>query len=403
MTRAAAAFALRAAWARRRRWLSFVLVVAVGLALVSATAGVAGRAGSAASETADRDGAGRVVEIEIVDAGTGTSERLSARNVAAVAAIPGVRAVLPTASAALGLKTDTVPGIVLRTATLRTVRPPMLAPKGDPPRLGRGDILVPATTQDSDLRPLVGQRVPFESQRAVGVGRGVGVEQPFRIVGVYDPVFQVDGADVAYVSTADARALAARANGLSTRRYLAQVGYDAAEVVVGRDTDVDGVIRAVQRLRLPATTLAQRYSELPTVLDLSRTIGRGIGLILVLLVAIAAAAQTSATVRARWSELGLLRATGFGRGQATIAFAGEASLVLVAAVALGIVLSIPAGVAFVAVAGDAARIGGAAPSPWPAVGPVALFSALLLLAGALGSVLAAARATRINPSLLLRD
>lgn len=400
MTRAALALAVAAARGRWRRWLPFVVVVAVGIAVVAATNGVATRASDAASESADRDGAGRVVEVE-VDAVSGTSRRLTRANLARMERIPGVQRVLPDARVAIGIKTEEIPGVLFSGHALQTARPPLTGP-GSTRTIRPGEVLVPARAQGSELAGIVGRRLPFEAQRTIGVGRGEGTSYALRTVGTYDGSFQVDGPDVAYLHPRDVLRLAALANGVDPREFEARIGYDDAEVVVTDQDRVPDVLRQVQALGLPATTLGQRYAQLPSVLDATRLLGQVLGAILVVVIGLAAAGQTSASVRARWTEIGVLRAFGFTRAQATLAFAGEAVLALLAGLVAGTLLAIPAAAALVSALGDSARVAGEPVSSLPAAGPLIVFAGLTLVAGTLGAIVAAGRGARKNPSLVLR-
>lgn len=403
MTAAALRYGLRAAWARRPRWVGFGLTVAVGLAVVGTALGVAARASDKSRETVERDGANRVIEIE-GSLNTGEPVRLTTSTLAAIGRLAGVERVLPSASASIGLKDEGIRGVLFVASTLQTSRPPMVAPSGPAPALRRGEALLPARTQGADLVPLLGRSVVVDHTQAVGPGTGVGARYRLRVAGLYDPSFQADGQDVAYVTLHDDVGLAAAANGVSTREFERQVGFDDAEVLVRRDASVDPVLRQVQRLGLPATTLSQRLSELPTVLAVGQDLGRLLAIVLIVLVVATTASQTASAVRARRSEIGVLRSVGYGRGAVATAFTAEALAATAAAVALGIggalVLS--------AVAGRYLRDHldrGETLLPaltLPAAEPMALIVAATVASAIVGAGVAAIRAARLDPSLALR-
>jgi putative ABC transport system permease protein len=402
MTRAALRYALRAAWMRRRRTLPYVALLVVAVGIVGATTGIAGRAGSAARTTAERDQAGRVVDVEPDTLVTGGAT-LTTATLASLESIPGVERVLPAARVPIGVKTDAIPGVLLAGTTQQTSRPEMIRPPDAPlPTLRRGEVLLPDHAQDSNLNPLVGERVEFESQRATGVGKGTGLQYPLRVVGTYDSRYQVDGRDVAYLAREDVAALAAAGAGVSVRRYETQLGYESAQLVTSSESQVPGVVSRAQGLGLAATTLAQQYAELPSVLELTRLLGRVLGILLIVVVLAAAAAQTALTVRSRWSEVGVLRAVGASRGDVVLAFVVEAAIPTAAGVALGSLLSVPLGLALVRIMGGSATEAGLDTSSLPQPGPIALFAVLTLIGGILGAVLSARRAARLDPSTALR-
>jgi putative ABC transport system permease protein len=244
--------------------------------------------------------------------------------------------------------------------------------------------------------------VEFESQRATGVGTGTGLQYPLRVVGTYDPSFQVDGRDVAYLALEDVTELAAAGAGVSVLRYETQLGFESAQLVTADESQVPGVVSRAQAVGLSATTLAQQYAELPAVLDLTRLLGRVLGVLLVFVVLFAAAAQTALTVRSRWSEIGVLRAVGAGRLDVVLAFVVEAAIPTAIGVALGSLASVPLGLFLVRLIGDSATQAGLERSSLPEPGPVALFAALTLLGGVLGAVFSARRAASLDPSTALR-
>src|SRR4051812_32641392 len=141
-----------------------VLLLAIGVAIVAATTGIAGRANSAARETAERDNAGRIVEVED-DENTGRSGRLTASTLARIKSLEGVRGVYPASEVPIGIKTDDIPGVLLTATTLQTSRPPMIHPKGAVPQLKPGEVLLPDSAQGSALAPLIGSEQEFETQR----------------------------------------------------------------------------------------------------------------------------------------------------------------------------------------------------------------------------------------------
>lgn len=402
MTGAALRYALHAAWARRRRMLSYVALLVVAVGIVGATTGIADRAGSAARTTAERDQAGRIIDVEpdtLVPGGA----TLTRATLSQLASIDEVQRVLPAARVPIGVKTATIPGVLLVGTTLQTSRPDIVSPAGAPvPVLRRGEILLPDRAQGSALEELVGTRVEFEGQRATGVGTGTGLQYRLQVVGTYDARFQVDGRDVAYLAIEDVAALAAAGTGLSVRRYETQFGYASAQLVTASESEVPGVVGRAQGLGLAATTLAQQYAELPAVLELTRLLGRVLGVLLIFVVLAAAAAQTALTVRSRWSEIGVLRAVGASRLNVVVAFVVEAAIPTAVGVALGSLASVPLGLVLVRLIGDSAAQAGLQRSSLPDAGPVLLFAVLTFLGGVIGASLSARKAAHLDPSTALR-
>ncbi|MCA1683447.1 MAG: ABC transporter permease [Actinobacteria bacterium] len=400
---AALRYGLRAAWARRPRWLGFVLTVAVGLAVVGTALGVATRASDKSRDTVEREGANRVIEIE-GSLNTGEPVRLTASTLARIERLAGVERVLPSSSAAIGLKNTQIRGVLLVASTLQTSRPPMVSPSGTVPSLHRGEALLPARAQGADLLPLLGRGVAFDITRAVGPGTGTGARYRLRVVGLYEPSFQADGQDVAYVALHDDVRLAAAAAGLPVRDFARRAGFDDAEVLVRQAGSIDSVLRQVQRLGLPATTLSQRLSELPTILALGQDLGRLLAIVLLVLVVATTASQTGSAVRARRSEIGVLRAVGYGRGAVAAAFIAEA----IAATAAALVLGIAGALVLSAGTGRLLRDyldRGETLLPsltLPALEPMALIVVATVASAIVGAGVAAIRAARLDPSLALR-
>ncbi|MDQ3849409.1 MAG: ABC transporter permease [Actinomycetota bacterium] len=401
MRRAALLFGLHGARARWRRMLPYLLLLVVGVGVVAATTGLAGTADRAARATAERDRAGRVVDVQ-VDQATGSAQ-LTTATLARIRELPGVRQVLPSTSVALGVKTATIPGVLFTATTLTTSRPPMVVPRG-PTRIPRvGEALLPAVAQGADLSSLTGRSVAFEGQRATGVGEGTGQPYRLRVVGLYDPRYQVDGRDIAYLSRRDAERLAAAARGVSVARFRTSIGFDSAQVVTTGPQAVPRVLASVQALGLGATTLSQRYEELPTVLELARLLGQVLGGLLLLVIVLAAASQTSLSIRSRWSEIGILRSVGFTRSDTVLAFSVEAIVATAAGAVIGAGFSVPLGILLVRLIGaDTARQAHLHDASLPAARWVLLITAATIVAGCLSALVAARRAASLDPATVLR-
>lgn len=403
MIPSALGYGLRSALARRKRWLPFLIVVGVGLTVVGTSLGVAGRASDRARASADRDGADRVVEVEGT-LNTGRQVRLDGSTLARLGDVPGVERVLPSSPAPLGFKDAKVPGALLVATAIRTRRPPMVDPEGAPPKLRPGEVLLPRRTVDSDLKSVLGRKLVFDTQRATGVGEGTAASYRLRVVGLYDPKFQPDGQDVAYTTEFDNLRLAAANSGLAPAQFQRREGFDTAEVVVRKGAAVGPVLARVQRLGLPATTLSQRLEALPTLLSLARDLGLFLAVVLMLVVVVTTAGQTAAAVRARQSEIGVLRSVGYGRGAVMAAFTAEALIAAVVAMVAGVVGSF----ALSAISGRLLRDRldqGAILLPGltlPTPGPLAAIVAAALVSTFLGAGFAAVRAARLDPSLSLR-
>src|SRR5436305_3172421 len=63
----------------------------------------------------------------------------------------------------------------------------------------------------------------------------------------------------------------------------------------------------------------------PTRRSSDLLLGSALGILLLIVIALAAATQTALSVRSRWTEIGVLRAVGYGRRCTVLAFAVERS------------------------------------------------------------------------------
>ncbi len=201
----------------------------------------------------------------------------------------------------------------------------------------------PAFAVHDEVSVVEGRR--FEpSSREVIVGRGVadryadaglGSELSFgrgswKVVGV----FEAGGSSLESEVWADARVVAQDA-----RRILPYSGF---RVRAASGTDLEALGRRIsedQRFGLQAKPETQYYAELSQTADSLYLIVVGIALLAGTGAIFGASNTLYASVQARTSEVGTLRALGFSRGAIARAFLVEALLIAVAGFALGVLLT----------------------------------------------------------------
>ncbi|WP_052866387.1 ABC transporter permease [Streptomyces niger] len=393
--------------ALRRRLYGLVTLVAVATAVCLASMGIADRAQGAADTGVKESYANRSIKVDQSDDDRPDAKPLTERAEQQLRALPGVQAVQHRAQASFGLKDDHVDGVLLYATTYRAS---MVPPVTDSVRkavfpLHAGEVVLPATSQGESMKPELGKKVTVETTRYIAQGQGTGASDTVRVVGLYDPTWQLDGPDVAYADDATVVRWAAAKAGVPEKSYLSSVGYDQLTVVAASSGKVADVQHRVQQLGYPATTLQQELSALPTVLELIRSVGKVLVVVLGLLSFAGAVTVTGALARQRVREIGILKAVGFRTRSVLslliveMALTGVVSAVL--GTALGAVLS-GAGAALLRGQADtAAYVEGAVLLPGPGM-TLLLLGALILVVVA-GALLPARRAAVLPPTDAMKD
>ncbi|MGC0331067.1 putative ABC transport system permease protein [Streptomyces sp. SAI-170] len=381
-------------------------LIAVAGAVCTAALGITARAQSATDSGVAESVANRSVTVDRPDGRPGTAP-LTDRTEARLARLPGVAAVQHRAQVSFGVAAPSGEAALLYATTYRSaLAPPVTASvRARLFPLRPGEIVAPATSQGLDLRKLLGRRIEIETIRYVRPGEGTGVTGHARLVGVYDPAWQLDGPDAAYAADSDVVTWAAERAGEPADRYPATVGYDQLTVVARTAADVPAVMRSVQDLGYPAVTLRQQLSALPDVLALIESAGRLLLGVLGALAFAGAVTVTGALARQRAQEIGILKAVGFRTRTVLTMLVVEMALAGAVAALLGTVLGALLGGAGAALLRGSADLAPYAGSrlPLPSPGVFVSLLGLTVLVVAAGALLPARRAVRMAPTDAMRD
>jgi putative ABC transport system permease protein len=252
---------------------------------------------------------------------------------------------------------------------------------------------------------VLGREVEIETTRYVRPGEGTGVTGRARLVGVYDPTWQLDGPDAAYAADSDVVGWAAERAGEPDDRYLSTIGYDQLTVVAKTAADVPGVMKSVQALGYPAVTLRQQLDALPAVLELIKLVGRVLLGVLGALAFAGTVTVTGALSRQRAQEIGILKAVGFRTRAVLTMLVTEMALAGAVAALIGAALgALFGGVGAALMRGStdlAPYARGWVPLPAPGTLLTLLgLTVLVVVAGALGP---ARRAARMSPADAMKD
>jgi putative ABC transport system permease protein len=393
--------------ALRRRLYGLIALIAVAVAVCLAAIGIADRAQGATDSGVKESYANRSVKVDQVDDDRPDAKPLGDRAEQRLRALPGVASVQHRAQASFGLKDDHVDGVLLYATTYR---PALAPPVTDAVRkhvfpLRPGEVVLPAKAQGESLKPELGRKVTVETTRYVAQGQGTGSSATVRVVGLYDPAWQLDGPDVAYTDDATVVRWAAAKAGVPEKDYLRTVGYDQLTVVATSSGKVADVQHRIQQLGFPATTLQQELAALPSVLELIRSVGKVLVVVLGLLAFAGALAVTGALARQRVREIGILKAVGFRTRSVLCLLVTEMALTAVLAAVLGTLLG-----AGLSGAGAAVLRGRADTAPYvdgavllPGIGTSLALLGLLVLVVVAGALAPARRAAALPPTEAMKD
>lgn len=390
-------------WTRDGRSLRRALpTLTVLAALLTTSAGVA--AGASGAVERDVLGSGGLTQIELSSFEGDTSVRsLTTSALRDAAHVPGVRRVVADYPSVLYAEEDGTYDLAGHTLTPGDDLPVV---KGRIPAastgLGRDEVVLPAAAQGTDFAPLLGRGVAFGYTRATGAASGTTEVVRLKVVALYDPAWQADGPDVAYLSEETAALLAAARAGQTPETFRAREGAQSAVVLVGHQSQVAGVARSLQKEGFSASPVSDRVRNLPGlfgVADLAMRIG-------VLVLAVGAVAlgtvRAADSTRARIGQFAVLRILGSGRPELRRILLGEAVLSGGVAGVAGVLVGTGASVALAGPLSDllGLPIGRADALPGPAWAAAALLLPAVGLAA--GTLLGSREVLRRDPYLTAR-
>ncbi|MFC7263804.1 ABC transporter permease [Streptomyces lutosisoli] len=392
--------------ALRRRLVGLVALVSVAAAVCLGALGIADRAQGVTDSGVKESSANRSITVDRPSDRPDTAQ-LTDRTAARLAKLPHVESVQHRAQVSFGIMTKAGDTVLLYATTYRPALPPPITKsvRAKLFPLQPGEIVAPAASQGVDLSKLVGKEIETETTRFVRQGEGTGVSGHMRLVGVYDPTWQLDNPDAAYAADSTVVKWAAQRSGEPEKSYLSTIGYDQLTVVAKTAADVPAVTKSVQKLGYPAVTLQQQLSALPAVLEMIKTVGQVLLGVLGVLAFVGAVTVTGALSRQRAQEIGILKAVGFRTRSVLTMLVTEMTLVGAVAAVIGTVLG-----ALLAGGAAAAMRGSAELAPYvkgwvplPSAGTLLLLLGLTVLVVAMGSLAPARRAARMSPTDAMKD
>ncbi|MET9294428.1 ABC transporter permease [Streptomyces sp. NPDC003077] len=392
--------------ALRRRLFGLIAMVAVAAAVCLGAMGIADRAQGATDSGVRESVANRSITVDRADDRPETP-KLTDRTEQRLAKLPHVAEVQHRAQVSFAFDVPAGDTALLYATTYRAALTPPVTKsvRENLFPLKPGEAVLPAVSQGVDLSSALGKRIEVETTRYVRPGEGTGATDHVKVVGLYDPSWQLDGPDAAYADDATVIRWAAARSGVPLKDYVHTTGYDQLTVVAKTAADVPGVMAAIQDRGHPATTLQQQLSALPSVLELIRVAGLLLLAVLGVLAFAGAVTVTGALSRQRAREIGILKAVGFRTRAVLGLLITEMALVGAIAAVLGTVLG-----AGLSAAGAALLRGTPDLAPYvqgwvllPAPGTLALLLALTVLVVAAGALAPARRAARMSPTDAMKD
>lgn len=392
--------------ALRRRFAGLLLLLVVVGAVCSTAFTLADQAQRAANDRVESSAANRSITIDRL-AERPTARSLTDAAIDELSAQPHVVSVEPRTQVSFGYKDRIVPGVLLYATIERpSVSPPITRAVRDrlfPLRLG--EAILPAYSQGSDLSSLLGREISIQTVRATGSGVGTSARDTLRVVGLFQPDWQLDGPDAAYIDRATVLRWAAAKAGVPLQGYTATVGFDQLTVLVDSAENVPSVLAHVQKQGFAAASLQQQLATLPGVLSLVRVVGRVLLVVLACVAITGAFVVTGALARQRTREIGVLKAVGFRRNAVLGMLMGEMAILAVVGAATGLLV----GVAGATAAAVALRHGSDV-APYLSSGvllPSAPFAGVLMLLAlvvvSLGAAFPAYHAASLAPSDAIRE
>ncbi|MFG2848197.1 FtsX-like permease family protein [Kitasatospora sp. NPDC048296] len=394
---------VRSLW---RRFVGLATLLTVSVAVCVTAFAVSGRAEEAARSHVQEGTANRSITVDR-PADRTDAKLLGDAALRELSALPHAASVEPRAQVSFGYKDDRVPGVLLYATT---VRPSLLPPvvksvRPDLFPLHSGEIVLPNRAQGSDLAPLLDSRITVETTRGTADGQGVGAEAEVRVVGVFDPGWQLDGPDAAYADDATVLRWSAAKAGVPEPTFTSTVGYDRITVVTDTAQHVPAVLQSIQAAGYGASSLQQELTALPGVLSLIRTAGQVLLVVLGLVALLGTLVVTGALSRQRVREVGILKAVGFKNRTILTVLICEAGAVSTVGAAAGAALGTAGAAAAAAALRGRPGLAPYLPSglPLPSAGVLAGLLLLTVCVALLGAWAPARRAARMAPSDAIKE
>jgi putative ABC transport system permease protein len=324
--------AVRLGWlnARRMAGRSFATVVTMvvcgTVCLLGAT--VASAAQVRAEEKLESGSGLRQIDVESFDDEV-SAKKLTDARIAEIGRMSGVKSVEPKLEASINSAADSGLAILLHATNARpSVLPPLTARSRDTVfPLKAGEVVLPASTQGTDLSPYLGKDLVLEYSVLKGKNEGAPAKEQVRVVGLFDPTWQEDGPDSAYAADDLVLKWSAAGTGMEPARFLASYGYLSATVVADSDASVDPIVAELQHQGFVAKSVRDRVRELPGILLLFKVLSQALLVLLVIVGFLAGLGLGNTVMRQRMREVGLLRAVGYARSEVRSAFAVEVACV----------------------------------------------------------------------------
>jgi putative ABC transport system permease protein len=314
-------------WTRDARSLRRALpALTVLAALLTTSAGVA----AGAAEAVERDvlGSGGLTQIELSSFEGDTSVRpLTTSALRDAASVPGVRQVVADYPSVLYAAEEGTYDLAGHTLTPGDDLPVVKGrnPAG-PGGLGQDEVALPASAQGTDFAPLLGRTVAFGYTRATGAASGTTQVIRLRVTTLYDPVWQADGPDVAYLAEDTAALLAAARAGQTPHAFRAHEGAQSAVVRVGHQRQVAAVTKSLQADGFSASPVSDRVRDLPGLFGVADLAMRAGVLVLAIGAVGLGSVRAADSTRARLGQFAVLRILGSGRSELRRILLGEAVL-----------------------------------------------------------------------------
>ncbi|MFF3740431.1 FtsX-like permease family protein [Streptomyces sp. NPDC002566] len=380
-----------------RRGLPALAVLA---ALLATAAGVAG--GAAGAVERDVLGSGGLTQIELsAFEGDASVRPLTASALREADGVSGVREVVADYVSVLYAEEDGTYDLPSHTLTPGDDLPYVegAAPSG---RLSEGEVVLPASAQGTDFRPFLGRSLAFGYTRATGSASGGTEVLRLKVVGLYDPGWQVDGPGTAYLAEGTAVYLAAARAGQTAEVFRDKEGARSAVVVVRHQRDVASVVTALRRDGFSASPVSDRVRHLPGLFGAADLAMRAGVLVLAVGAVVLGAVRAGDSVRGRIGQFAVLRILGSGRGELRRILLDEAVLTGGAAGLAGVLVGAGTSAALARPLSGLLGLPIAPLDALPGLGWAASTLVLPALGLALGTLLGSREALRRDPYLVAR-
>lgn len=308
--------------ATRLAWLNFTrfarglsgstAAVMVGVLLVFLSSAFAESAASTIRTNLSQGAGLRQVDVHNHDDETSV-KRLTARSIAEIERIPGVRSVEPVVQATLSTPEAVSPFFAVTAVSVRpNVLPPLVAASRERVfPLAPGEVVLPATHQAQDLRSLLGKKIDVQYVRQTGPSTGGMEDAVVTVVALFDPVYQVDGPEAAYASIEDVVTWASAGAGRAPDQFLDEFGYFQATVLAATAEDVPAVTERLQQAGFFALSVQDRIRELPGVIKMLQAVSQVLLVGLAIISLTAGAGVGASIARSRVRHIGVLKSLGY--------------------------------------------------------------------------------------------